>query len=132
MFYGTKKGRGGSPRKDSFMPIGGLKQYGDEDKAAARGSTQQLEVEHEEEIESTTLSTPSATPTRSEENLQNLGRMMEDSSGEEEKYDDHPDSEGEDREVMVTEHELEGYYWSIDVGILNQNIASQLACGSGA
>ena len=61
-----------------------------------------------------------------------LYKMMEDSSGEEEKYDDHPDSEGEDREVMVTEHELEGYYWSIDVGILNHNIASQLACGSGA
>ena len=52
---------------------------------------------------------------------------MEDSSGEEEEGDDHSDSEGEDREVTVTEQELEGYRL-FDVGILNQNMASQLAC----
>ena len=43
------------------------------------------------------------------------------------KDDDHSDSEGDDREVLVTEHVFEGY-WLIDVGILIQNISSQLVC----
>ena len=80
-----------------------------------------------EEIDSGIVSTPSATPTRSEVNLQNLNKMMEDWSGEEEKDDDHSDSEGEDREKMVTKHELDGYRL-IDAGILNQNTAVQLTC----
>ena len=46
----------------------------DEDEAATRACalSQQLEVEQEEETESGIVSTPSATTTRSEENLQNL------------------------------------------------------------
>ena len=51
---------------------------------------------------------------------------MEDSSGEEGKDNYHSDSD-EDRDVIVTEHELKAC-WLIDVSILNQNIASQLAC----
>ena len=43
------------------------------------------------------------------------------------KNDDHSDLEGDDREVLVTEHVFEGYRL-IDVAILIQNIASQLAC----
>ena len=59
----------------------------DEDEAATRACalSQQLEVEQEEETESGIVSTPSATTTRSEENLQNLKTMIEDSIGEEEK-----------------------------------------------
>ena len=63
-----------------------------------------------------------ATPTLCEEILQNSYNLMEDSSGEEGKDNDHSDSD-EDRDVIVTEHELEACRL-IDVCILNQNIAS--------
>ena len=64
---------GRSPRKESFMTDNRwTNKRRAEDEAAIRDSTplQQLEVEREVEIESGIVFNPSATPTRSEENVQ--------------------------------------------------------------
>ena len=49
------------------------------------------------------------------------------SSGKDETDDEKGDSESEGEEPQVTEDQVEGFRL-IDVAILNQNIASQLAC----
>ena len=82
------------PRKESFAIKDGPKNKQQQQKRRAEdevGSTlsQQLEAQQEEGFESSIISTPSATPTRLGENLQNLYQMMKDSSGEEEKDETH-------------------------------------------
>ena len=125
-----QKERGKKPQTRKFHDNRWTGERRSANEATARRSTllQQLEVEQGEEIESGIVSTPNAKPTRSEENLQKLYKIMEDWSVVEKKADDHSDADGADREVMVIKHELE-VYRLIHIGIIvNQNTASQFAC----